>query len=276
MSSCNKNILNIEAKLVKSAACKVNTFLRPYPSLFYYPGLTSHHVWTKELLKYNQNYHLQENMNKNIDHELSKNYSNILNLINKLEENYELFYNDYKNCMMKNINLQNNYSLINNEHKLHKGEWIWYNYITKGKKDIEFNKNFPFTYEFLESFKGILIEDIPFAYSFYSLLKDKTEIEHHYGPCNIRLRIHLGIDIPDNSKNEGSECKVEISGKDYFWENGKAIIFDDTYIHSVVNKSGKNRIILLLDVWHPDLYDHEKKALINVLQKGQDMINKRI
>lgn len=261
MSVGNSNILNVEAKILKSAVCKVNTFLRPYPSLFYYPGLRSHPIWSKDVLKNNPN----------------KNYSDILDMLNKLEENYNNLSNEFKDSCVKNKNnLFNNYNLINNEHKLHQGEWIWYNYITKGKRENEFKNNFPFTSKLLDSFKGILIENIPFSYSFYSLLKDKTEISHHYGPCNIRLRIHLGIDIPENCKNHGSSCKIEICGQDYFWENGKTIIFDDTYIHSVINKSGKTRVILLLDVWHPDLHEHEKHAIINILEKGQSMINTKL
>jgi hypothetical protein len=31
------------------------------------------------------------------------------------------------------------------------------------------------------------------------------------------------------------------------WENGKCMVFDDTYIHSAHNESDQERVILLLD-----------------------------
>ena len=37
------------------------------------------------------------------------------------------------------------------------------------------------------------------------------------------------------------------------WEVGKALLFDDAFVHSVWNETDKERAVLLCDIWHPDL-----------------------
>lgn len=36
---------------------------------------------------------------------------------------------------------------------------------------------------------------------------------------------------------------------------GKCLVFDDCYEHEVWNKTGKERVLLLFDLWHPDLVE---------------------
>jgi aspartyl/asparaginyl beta-hydroxylase (cupin superfamily) len=37
----------------------------------------------------------------------------------------------------------------------------------------------------------------------------------------------------------------------YVWEEGKAILFDDSLHHEVVNKANEDRIVLIVDVLRP-------------------------
>lgn len=49
------------------------------------------------------------------------------------------------------------------------------------------------------------------------------------------------------------------------WEEGKCLLFDDSFIHTVWHKGNANsgdRIVLLIDLWHPQLQDIEKEAMI--------------
>ena len=224
--------IKLEANLIKSAICKLNSYDRPNPTLFYFPGLTSKPVWNKDKFK----------------------------CVKVLEENFNLIKQEYIDAEKSNI-LYNDYKLVDNEKSLHKGDWSWYSFISKGKVNNDFHKIFPQTYKILSSLDEIMY-NIPFAYSFFSNLENGSEILPHYGPCNIRLRIHLGIEIPDN------ECFIEIAGNSKKWNEGKCIVFDDTFIHSVQNKSGKRRIILLIDTWHPELHYSEKEAITNMLIRG--------
>ena len=38
-------------------------------------------------------------------------------------------------------------------------------------------------------------------------------------------------------------------------------VFDDTYEHEVVNHSEEERVILLIDIWHPELDLEEREAI---------------
>lgn len=44
---------------------------------------------------------------------------------------------------------------------------------------------------------------VPFAFSFFSTLGGKTEIEAHSGPANLRVRCHLPLVVP--GKKEAGE-----------------------------------------------------------------------
>ena len=60
------------------------------------------------------------------------------------------------------------------------------------------------------------------------------------------------------------------------WEEGKMIMFDDTYEHEAYNNSEKeSRVVLLIDLWHPDLVPEEKQAIKNMFQVVKDMVQQR-
>jgi aspartyl/asparaginyl beta-hydroxylase (cupin superfamily) len=46
-----------------------------------------------------------------------------------------------------------------------------------------------------------------------------------------------------------------------FWERGEAIVFDDTIEHAAMNPSDELRVVLIFDVWHPDLSEVEREAI---------------
>jgi aspartyl/asparaginyl beta-hydroxylase (cupin superfamily) len=51
----------------------------------------------------------------------------------------------------------------------------------------------------------------------------------------------LGIDVPQ-------DCYISVGGIQKIWEEGKCLVFDDTYIHEVENKNPNAfRKMLLLD-----------------------------
>jgi aspartyl/asparaginyl beta-hydroxylase (cupin superfamily) len=115
----------------------------------------------------------------------------------------------------------------------------------------------------LESATDIM-SGIPFAYGFFSRLSPNSTISPHYGPCNVRLRIHLGLDIPDN-------CYIKVAEEKKLWEEGKCLVFDDTYLHEVKNENKeKQRVILLLDIWHPDLKSEEIQAIHTMFNSAYD------
>jgi len=74
----------------------------------------------------------------------------------------------------------------------------------------------------------------------FSILKPNTVITPHRGYSPAVLRCHLGLIIPEN-------CALSVASVQKPWEEGKVMVFDDTYEHSAWNKSDKERVILLID-----------------------------
>ena len=90
--------------------------------------------------------------------------------------------------------------------------------------------------------------------AYFSRLAAGTRVAPHYGPTNLRLRCHLGIDIPDR-------CGLTVGGETGSWQQGKCIVFDDSFRHEAWNLSDRDRIVLIVDLWHPDLSDDEVELL---------------
>lgn len=48
------------------------------------------------------------------------------------------------------------------------------------------------------------------------------------------------------------------------WEEGKIMVFDDSFEHEVWHNGTDIRLILIIDVWHPDLTPDQKKTLVPI------------
>lgn len=49
---------------------------------------------------------------------------------------------------------------------------------------------------------------------------------------------------------EALPCGIRIGDQIREWEEGKCLVFDDSYEHEVWNKTGEERVLLLVDFWH--------------------------
>lgn len=91
---------------------------------------------------------------------------------------------------------------------------------------------------------------------FFSRLVPGTHLSKHCGPSNFRLRCHLALIVPDGlTIRVGSEMRR--------WEPGKCLIFDDSFEHEVWHEGTEDRVVLICDLWHPevDLDKHIKPML---------------
>ena len=84
----------------------------------------------------------------------------------------------------------------------------------------------------------------------FSILEPGKKIIPHKGPSTGCLRYHLGLKIPKDKEN----CYITVNDEKYHWEEGKGLIFDDTYIHSVYNNTDEPRIILFVDIERPVIF----------------------
>lgn len=79
-----------------------------------------------------------------------------------------------------------------------------------------------------------------------SLLRPGAHIPPHTGMINCRFICHLPLIVPDN-------CGFRVGEKTIQWQEGKVILFDDTVQHEAWNRSGKDRLVLIFDIWRPEL-----------------------
>jgi aspartyl/asparaginyl beta-hydroxylase (cupin superfamily) len=88
----------------------------------------------------------------------------------------------------------------------------------------------------------------------FSLLKAGARIAPHTGMFNTRLVCHLPLIVPPG-------CRFRVGNEVREWQEGKLLIFDDTIEHEAWNDSAEDRIILIFDIWRPELSDQEKHEL---------------
>lgn len=82
-----------------------------------------------------------------------------------------------------------------------------------------------------------------------SFLDPGKHIPSHYGPFRGILRYHLCLHAPDADAEDGPWLKVDEEKIPY--AEGGDLLWDDTYLHEVLNPGPNPRIALLLDVKRP-------------------------
>lgn len=68
--------------------------------------------------------------------------------------------------------------------------------------------------------------------------------------------MHLPLIIADNA-----DCGIVCGGQERKWVAGQALVLDDSFVHKVWNNSDEPRVILLFDIWHPDVQNIERTRI---------------
>ena len=93
-----------------------------------------------------------------------------------------------------------------------------------------------------------ILESIPGMYTaFFSVLAPGKHIPLHRGPYRGLLRCHLALIVPEPRQ----DCWIEVGGETSTWEEGRCIVFDDTYRHRVENNTGGRRVVMFIDIKRP-------------------------
>jgi len=88
----------------------------------------------------------------------------------------------------------------------------------------------------------------------FSVLRAGARIAPHNGMFNTRLICHLPLMVPPG-------CRFRVGNEVREWEEGKLLIFDDTIEHEAWNDSDEDRIVLIFDIWRPELSEQERFEL---------------
>jgi Aspartyl/Asparaginyl beta-hydroxylase len=259
---------------------------RPHPSLLFLPGLRSLPFWTSEedtdgktkLIAYND--------------------PTVRYVVDFLECNIDIIRDEY---MQVAPTLPSDYDDAgHSKDTLHSGKWDWHSYMNKGSIQGHFCTHFPKTSELLHEglrkrtekngglrkggqqnedehlYPHLLFEGTPFGFCFFSTLSGKSQIQPHTAPMNLRLRLHVPLIVPtakkasvENLQDGRPACGIRVGPFVREWKEGSVMVFDDAYNHEVWNDTLDSRVILLVDIWHPDIPAAEKKAIVDLFQKAQ-------
>lgn len=134
-----------------------------------------------------------------------------------------------------------------------------------------------------------------YSHAFFSALAPGSHITPHFGPTNKKLRCHLPLIVPDIKAEPGPSVLtpagtastsigslggeggaagmtgpawLRVGDSTVTLEVGQCVLFDDSFLHEAGNESLSPRVVLVIDVWHPDLSDPEVRFL-QFLNKGQ-------
>jgi hypothetical protein len=226
------------ATLHRSGMLRTGSVRRPHPSLFFIPGLTSKPRWTLDEVP---------------------SVRPLLAALPAIVRDYEVA----KAALPSTSSVREG-----GEHSLISGQWEWRSAVAKGVLQAPFQAACPTTASLLMQMPDLLL-NAPFAYAFFSTLLPGTSIVPHFGPANMRLRVHIPLPGHVPSANV-DELGISIAGEAATWDaSGAPLIFDDTYEHYVWNKTEHERGVLLLDVWHPDLSVEERSAIVAMWEEAR-------
>lgn len=93
----------------------------------------------------------------------------------------------------------------------------------------------------------------------FSILAPGTHIKPHHGVTNVRSVVHLPLVVPP-------DCALVVADEPHAWVEGQCVAFDDTFLHEAYNRSTQERIILLMDAWHPGLTAEERIAVAALIE----------
>ncbi|WAR03890.1 ASPH2-like protein [Mya arenaria] len=162
------------------------------------------------------------------------------------------------------------------------GSWDVFPLINQGDVVQENAALCPETMTVIQALPSAMTRNV-FGNVMFSVVKPGTIITEHYGPTNIRLRCHLGLN------NVSPECQLTVGDHTLNWKKGKCLVFDDSFLHSVSHFGeeedqescndglldskkdalsaqkrfafGERRAVLIVDLWHPALSIEERQAV---------------
>jgi tetratricopeptide (TPR) repeat protein len=132
-------------------------------------------------------------------------------------------------------------------------DWTAIHLLQNGER-IEANaRHCPRTLELLAGFDQPQVRGAS-PNAMFSLLAPNTRIPPHVGVNNARLVCHLPLIVPDG-------CWFRVGAETRFWRKGEAFVFDDTIEHEAMNPSDELRVVLIFDVWRPELQPIERQGI---------------
>jgi len=93
-----------------------------------------------------------------------------------------------------------------------------------------------------------------YSHAFFSALTPGSHILKHTGPSNRMLRVWLPICGLDGFRLRVGDTMLNPKA-------GEAFVWDHSFEHEAWHDGEETRVVLIVDIWHPDLSDAEVKFL---------------
>jgi aspartyl/asparaginyl beta-hydroxylase (cupin superfamily) len=135
-----------------------------------------------------------------------------------------------------------------NERIARTGAWDVFFLFQRGRKNLENCARCPCTTRLIESHSTLRTLA---GLAYFSRMSPGSRIAPHRGPTNVRLRCHLGILVPEG------DCGLRVDNEIRRWDEGKCLVFNDHLKHETWNNTSSDRVVLVIDLWHPELTSRE-------------------
>ncbi|XP_069678122.1 dentin sialophosphoprotein isoform X2 [Periplaneta americana] len=132
------------------------------------------------------------------------------------------------------------------------GNWQQFELYARGRRIAANCGKTPYTCQLISEFPAA--RDCRRGQVKFSVMQAGTHVWPHCGPTNCRLRSHLGLVVPEGTF-------IRVAEETRSWKEGGLFIFDDSFEHEVWHNGTTTRLVLIVDVWHPELTENEKKTM---------------
>ncbi|WP_254049884.1 aspartyl/asparaginyl beta-hydroxylase domain-containing protein [Novosphingobium sp. TH158] len=93
----------------------------------------------------------------------------------------------------------------------------------------------------------------------WSRLLPGARIAPHYGMLNTRLICHVPVKTAPG-------CSLRVGNDRREWTDGTAFVFDDSIEHEAFNTGPESRVILLFEIWRPEIPPEDREAIARIFQ----------
>ena len=139
-------------------------------------------------------------------------------------------------------------------------------YLIKDGKVVEFNaRRCPATMAALRDLPLCRTARTPAV--LFSLLRPGTRIKPHHGYMNARLICHLPLIVPE-------KCALRVGNETRAWREGEVVVFDDSVEHEAWNLGKDLRVVMIFDVWRPELSPRER-TLVGAMLDARDQFDRK-
>ena len=157
------------------------------------------------------------------------------------ETNWRMVRAELDEVLKKRDRIPTFHQISRNQRKISKGDnWKTFGFYGFGTRIHKNCARCPETARLLDALPGV-------QNAMYSILAPGYHIPPHYGPTKTIIRGHLALKVPQ----ERDQCWIRVEDEILHWDEGKCIVFDDTFEHEVYNNTDEERVVLFFDVIRP-------------------------